>query len=240
MASTIQKFLGSYSKLDGFLSKWFTDLDKKCSRNSDKQIKASYYIWARYSIAIRSFRHLCEPQFLPDLYVIARCCIEYDASLLAVMEDQEAATSYLEFEKHAKANYLKKFGNTIDKNEKKIYENNLASLGVKNLEDYKWTKWCVKQGGYSGLIEKYEGIGATRLYFFLSGFAHSSVMAVKILQNTANPHKSLLMVVELVYSCYLIGTKPFLDKALGPIITSDSEKCKGEFDEVIHSFRSRL
>jgi hypothetical protein len=236
MTSTIQKFLDSYSKLEGFLSKWITDLDKKCNMNSDNPIKASYYIWARYSIAIRSFRYLCEPQFFPDLCVIARCCIEYDASLSAVLKDQDAATNYLEFEKHAKANYLKKFGNIIDKNKKKIYENDLASLGVKNLEDYKWTKWCAKQGGYSGLIEKYETKDAKRLYSLLSELVHGSVMAVKFLQNTANPNKNLLMVVELVYSGYLIGTQSFLDKALGPIITSDSEQCKREFDEVIHSF----
>ena len=186
MASTIQKFVDSYGKLEKFLGKWITHLDKRCVKNTDNQIVASSYVWARYTISIRTLRRLCEPQFLPDLYVIARCCIEYDASLLAVMEDQEAATNYLEYEKHAKANYLKKSGNTIDKNEKKIYENILASLGVKNLEDYKWTKWCVKQGGYSGLIEKYEGIDAKRLYFFLSEFVHSSVMAVKMLPGWNN------------------------------------------------------
>jgi hypothetical protein len=239
MASTIQKFLDSYSKLEEFLSKWITDLNKKCNRNSDNQIKASYYIWARYSIAIRSFRHLCQPQFLPDLYVIARCCLEYDASLLAVLNDQGAATNYLEFEKHAKTNYLRKFGNNIDKNKKKTYENNLASLGVKNLEDYKWTKWCVKQGGYSGLIEKYNGKDAKRNYFFFSEFSHGSVMAVKILQNISNPDKNLLMmqdIVNLVYLGYLDETNSFLEKALGPIITSDSENCRKEFDEVTRLF----
>ncbi|MBN1795043.1 MAG: hypothetical protein JW804_00060 [Sedimentisphaerales bacterium] len=235
----IEKFFRSYNKLEDFLKKWITILDKKCTKNPDNQIKASYYIWARYSIAIRSFKRLCEPQFLPDLYVIARCCLEYDASLSAILNDQEAATDYLEFEKHAKANYLRKFGNTIDKNKKKTYENNLALLGVKNIENYKWTKWCAKQGGYIGLIEKYEGTDAKRNYFFFSELSYGSVMAMKILQNISKSDKFLLMmqdIINLVYTGYIVGTNSFLEKVLGPIITSDSEQCKKDFDEIEQFF----
>jgi hypothetical protein len=190
-------------------------------------------------MSIHTLRRLCEPQFFPDLCVIARCCLEYDASLLAVIDDQDAAKNYLEFEKHAKANYLRKFGDAIDNDEKALYENILASQGVDDIEDYKWDKWCVKQGGYSGLIENYNGKDAKRNYFFFSEFSHGSVMAVKILQNISNPDKNLLMmqdIVNLVYLDYLDGTNSFLKKVLGPIITSDSENCRKEFDEVTRLF----
>lgn len=237
MTSMIQKFLNSYSKLEEFLSKWITDLDKKCNRNSDNQIKASYYIWARYSIAIRSFRRLCEPQFFPDLCVIARCCIEYDASLLAVLSDQGVATNYLEFEKHAKASHLRKFGNTIDNNKKALYENILASQGVEDVENYKWDKWCAKQGGHTGLIREYESEDAIKLYSLWSHLSHGSVVGIRILQNTPDIASELLakLIVE-TYSSYLCATKSFLDKLFGLIITPDSENCKEEFDEVTRLF----
>jgi len=96
MTSTIQKFLDSYSKLEKFLGKWITYLDKRCVGNTDNQIEASYYVWARYTISIRTLKRLCKPQFFPDLCVIARCCLEYDASILAIMLDEDLAKNYLE------------------------------------------------------------------------------------------------------------------------------------------------
>jgi hypothetical protein len=237
MASTIQKFLDSYSKFKEFLMKWSIPLDKRCVGNTDEQIEASYYVWSRYSISIHTLRRLCEPHFFPDLCVIARCCLEYDASLLAVMSDKNLAKNYLEFEKHAKANYLRKFGNSIDKNKKTLYENILASQGVEDIENYKWDKWCAKQGGHTGLIKKYESEDALKLYSFWSHLAHGSVMGIRILQNTPDIAAELLAkLVDVTYSGYLCVTKSFLDKTLGLIITQDSENCKKEFNEVTRLF----
>jgi hypothetical protein len=237
MTSTIQKFLDSYGKLDKFLNKCITLLDKRCVGNTDKQIEASYYVWARYTISIHTVRRLCEPRFFPDLCVIARCCLEYDASLLAVLNDQCAATDYLEFEKHAKASHLRKFGDTLDNNKKALYENILASQGVEDVENYKWDKWCAKQGGHTGLIKKYEGEDAIKLYSLWSHLAHGSVMGIRILQNTPGIASELLMkLIVGTYSSYLCATKSFLDKVFGLIITQDSENCKEEFNEVTRLF----
>ncbi len=237
MTIKIQKFSASYSKLVEFLSKWGQYLDKLCVSNSDNQIESSYYVWARYSMSIHTIKRLCSPKFFPDLCVIGRCCLEYHASLLAIISDKNAAKDYLEFEKHAQAEHMRKFGNTIDNNKKASYKKILASQGVENLDDYKWNKWCAKQEGHTGLIKKYEDESALKLYSLWSHIAHGSVSGIRILQNT--PHiapKLLTDLVDSTYSGYLCVTKSFLVKAFGLIITKDSESCKKEFDEVARLF----
>ena len=234
--NTLAKFASSSSQLMCFLNNWIETIDRKCEGSSDSPIKARYYIWARYTMSIRTLKHLCKTEFFPDMCVIARSCLEFSASLKAVLSDASAADDYVEFEKHAKSDYLRLVEGTAGNQKVAQLTESLNELSVDNPDDYRWNKWCSKQGGYAKLIEQHLGHDARRLYFFFSDFAHGSIGAVKILQNSLPSTDWLKRLIEAVYSDYLCSTKSFIDKVLGPIIPNDSQKCKNEFNEVIALF----
>lgn len=226
------KFQHSTEKLMEFLNRWAKPLGEKCEdNNASSQQKASYYIWARYSMSIKTIRQICSIEFFPDLCVIGRCCLEVSASLQAVLLDEQAATDYLEFEKHSKSNHYKNYLKNSG-NHKKIVqaEEHLRKLGVENPYNYKNKCWYKK--GYSSLVKKYKGNDERELYFFFSDFTHGSINAIRILQNQQPSPKLLESPIKLVYSDYILSTKSFLDKVWGQITTDDSEKCKNEFNEI--------
>lgn len=227
------KFQHSTGKLMEFLNKWAKPLGKKCEdKNASNQQKASYYLWARYSMSIKTIRHICAIEFFPDLCVIGRCCLEISASLQAVLSDEKAANDYLEFEKHSKSNYLKYLKSIGETQKATRFEENLSELGVENPENYKWNKWCAQSGGYSKLIQNHKGPEEREFYLFSSDFAHGSIIAIQILQNLKPSSKLLESLIQMVYSDYILSTKSFLDKVWGQIITNDSKKCKNEFYEI--------
>jgi hypothetical protein len=98
-----KKFGCSSDKLMEFLTLWAKPLSEKCENiSASSQQKASYYIWARYSMSIKTIKQICVIEFFPDFCVIGRCCLEVSASLQAVLSNEQAANYYLEFEKHSK------------------------------------------------------------------------------------------------------------------------------------------
>jgi len=233
--NALEKFACSSDELMHFLSNWVEPIDRKCEGNNDNQIKASYYIWARYSMSIRTLKHLCKIEFFPDLCVIARSCLEFSASLRAVLSDKNAADDYIEFEKHATSNYLRYLENKGEIEKTVRLREHLSELDAENPNDYKWKKWCARHSGITGLIEKYTP-EASRLYNFLSDFAHGSVLAIRFFQNKSPSPDLLENLIGCVYSDYICSTKSFIDKVWGPIITDDSQRCKSEFDQVAGRF----
>jgi len=233
----LEKFRYSSDKLIEFLGNWAKPFEEKCEKSKDNQLRASYYIWARYSMSIKTLRNICRIEFFPDLCVIGRCCLEFSASLQAVLSDKKAADDYIQFEKHSKSNYYKKYLKSSGKHEKiaKAKEH-LRELGVENPDNYKWDKWCARLDGFSKLIENHKGPKERELYSFFSDFAHGSIIAVQILQNLQPSIELLEKPIKLVYSDYILSTKTFLDKVWGPIITNESEKCKREFNQVAQLF----
>jgi hypothetical protein len=167
--------------------------------------------------------------------VIARCCIEFSASLRAVLTEKDLATDYLQFEKHAKSNYYKKFGDTMEPMKIQQMQNYLKSLGVENTDDYKWDKWCRRVGGITNLIRKYAPQSEI-LYWQFSHFAHGSVLALQILRRMVQNDRRPVDMVDLVYCDYLISTEGFVEQFWGPVVTSESERCKSELWDVAVAF----
>ena len=229
----LTKFRHSSDKLMEFLNRWAKPLDERCeNNNASSQQKASYYIWARYSMSVKTLKHICKIEFFPDLCVIGRCCLEFSASLKAVLSDERAADDYLAFEKHAKAKCLRILTNSGDLEKADQAKKHLSELGVGNPDDYKWDKWCARLGGITNLIKKYKSDEAYQLYSFFSDFAHGSVIAIRILQNQPPSAKLLEKTIKTLYSDYILSTKSFLDEVWGQIVTTESDKCKKDFDGV--------
>jgi hypothetical protein len=221
----LMKFQHSSDKLMEFLRKWAKPLSERCeNNNASSQQKASYYLWARYSMSIKTIKQIFSVEFFPDICVICRCCLEVSASLQAVLSDEQEANNYLEFEKHSKSNHircLKYIGKT---KEAVRLEKHLSEFGIESIDNYKSKCWY--KGGYSKLVKDHKGPDERELYFFFSDFTHSSVNAIRTLQNLQAPPNLLESLVKLVYSDYICSTKSFLDKTWGEIVTGDSEKCK--------------
>lgn len=233
----ITKFRHSSDKLMEFLNNWAKPLDERCeNNNASSQQKASYYIWIRYSMLIKTIKQICAVEFFPDLCIIGRCCLEFSVFLQAVLSDKQAADDYIEFEKHAKSNYLRLFGDMSNTQKTTEFEKHIKEFGVENPNNYKWNKWCAKQGGYARLIEKYKGTNERKLYSFFSDFAHGSIIAIRILQNQQPSTSLLIKTIKLVSSDYILSTKSFLEEAWGPIVTEDSQKCKNEFNQLAQMF----
>ena len=228
----LENFKKSTDKLVEFLNKWAGPLSERCEKNnSSSQQKASYYLWLRYSMSIKTIKQICSIEFFPDLCVIGRCCLEISASLQAVLSDEQVAQDYLEFEKHSKSNHYRKFLKKSDDYERiSQAEEHLNKIGVKNPDNYK--KKCWYKYGYAQLVETYKGEKDRELYFFLSDYVHSSINAFKITKDMRSCQKLLEKTIKLVYSDYIILTKSFLDNVWDEIIIGDRDKCENEFIEI--------
>jgi hypothetical protein len=213
-------------RLESFLQQWAQPLDQQCRNHADIQVKAAYCIWARYTMSIRTVVHLSEPQFIPDLFVIARCCVEFNASLNAVLNDVNVAEQYLDFEKSALCSYVKYLEENDRTDDAENAREILKQMGVTDPTKHKSKKWC-KQG-YTKLVQKHAP-NAVNLYGQLSDFVHGSVVALRFMERqrpTEDGPGRIQMITDLGY---VSSTKTFLDRAWGVIITDESERCKNDF-----------
>ena len=195
----------------------------------DDQRKASFYVWCRYTISIHTFHQICEPHYLPDIYVIARSCVEYDAYLKGIIADSKLAKDYLEFPHKARAYYakmLERLGGYSSELAK--LEPDLEKVFGNNWRKEASMKWCET----SKLVEKYGGPDQRHLYYWWSHFTHGSTLAMEMLMCTAPSQDRLDAVVTAVYCLYVLSTKEFLCFAWGPIVTPDSDSCKRAFQAI--------
>lgn len=101
------------------------------------------------------------------------------------------------------------------------------------------TTWCARQGGITGLMQTYGSATDLRLYNMLSHFAHGPIKAMQTLDGKIdNPEQWLAQMIGDTYARYLGSTRGFLSAVWGPIITSESERCKSDFLEVETVFRA--
>jgi len=229
--SITAKFKRSYICLQKFLDNWTEKIQDRCL--GDDQLKASFYIWARYTISIRTLHQICDPQYIPDIYVIARSCLECYASLMGVMADAGLAKDYLEFPDRARAYYGKVLEDLGLSSELAKLEPDLRKAFGDNWRKIKRRiHWAQEQGGISKLVEQYGGSEDRCFYAWWSHFTHGSASALEALQRTSPTQEPLDTVINVVYSRYMLSTSDFLDFAWGPVLTSDSESCKSEF---VHS-----
>lgn len=223
MKDLTYKFNQSYAYLQKFLDNWTEKIQERCIGN--EQRKASFYVWSRYTISIHTFHQICDPHYIPDIYVIARSCLEYEAALKGIIADPELAKSYLEFPNRAKAYYCKKLEELDYSDELAKLEPDLKKVFGDNWRRKASPKWSV----ISNLINDYLGPDERRLYAFWSHFTHGSAVALNWLQNTIPTQNQLETPVTFVYGAYCLSTSDFLDFVWGSIVTHDSDSCKNEF-----------
>ena len=229
--SSLNKFFESVQNLQIFLDKWSVPFDKRCEDSSDNQIRAAYYLWVMYSLSILAIRILCNTEFLPVLFVISRSCLEFDASLKAVLEDKKIAESYIEYEKHALCSYYKYLQDTKNIPRAKEVKNKMDQMGVCNPGQFKNKKWYPK--GYSSLVEKYLGAEGKILYSLSSDFVHGSIATFRFLKNNPPPQDSwIYRIIAVTYNGYIISTRSFLDKAWESNTTHDGKACMDDFVQV--------
>jgi len=213
-----------------FLKEWTQPLDERCKGNADPQVQAAYYVWARYTMSIRTVVHLWQPEFIPDLFVVVRCCLEYKAALKAVLSDPAIAGQYLDFEKHALASYkryLEGEGQT-----KKVAEvcGMLKEMGVADCAKYKSKGWC--KNGYGALIKNHGDSKDSVLYGDLSDFVHGSIVSLRFLQRQPTATDQGLRMRKMTCLGYVVATKEFLDKVWGAY---EGKRCKGALVQVAKS-----
>lgn len=205
---------------------------ERCQGHDQRQ--AAYYVWARYSMSMRTLDAMLDPQLIPDLLVICRGCLEFDVALEAVIKDGNAAREYLAFEKHAKAHYLKILSRQGDIARLLMRRAQFDETFGEDPEDFRHNSWCAKFQGITGLMRKLQRTNDLRIYNILSHFAHGSIWAMQMLDGRiTDPEKTLATMVEAIYTSYVSSSRSFISFIWEPLTTPEGDKCKKDFVEVI-------
>ena len=167
----INTFKRSYALLQRFCGAWLPSIEERCK--SDQQRQAAFYLWARYSMSMGTLDALYAPHFVPDVSLICRACLEFDVSLESVTKDKNVARDYLEFDKHAKANYLKMRRKQGDIDRLLALKEQFVQTFGEEPDDLGRSRnsWCATHGGITGLMEKFGRKEDRCLYNLLSQFA---------------------------------------------------------------------
>jgi len=225
---SISRFKKSYAVLQAFYDQWLVRLRERCEAHDQRQ--AAYYVWWRYSMSIRTLDAILDPHLIPDLSVICRGCLEFDVSLEAIIKDGNVARDYLEFDKHAKAHYLKILSKQGDIDRLLMRREQFDETFGEDPDDFGRNSWCAKYQGITGLMNKLERSIDIRLYNMLSHFAHGSILAMQTLDaNIVDPDKTLATMIEGAYTSYLDSTRRFVWFAWEPLTTPEGEQCKNDF-----------
>lgn len=229
---SISRFRQSYAVLQTFYERWLVLIGERCQGHDQRQ--AAYYVWARYSMSMRTLNAMLDPRLIPDLSVICRGCLEFDVSLEAIIKDENVARDYLEFDKHAKARYLKILSKQGDIDRLLMRREQFNETYGEDPDDFGRNSWCAKYQGITGLIQKLERPADLRVYNMLSHFAHGSIWAMQILDgNITDPDKTLATMIESAYTSYLDSSHSFFWFVWEPLTTPEGEQCKNDFLEVV-------
>lgn len=222
------RFKQSYPVLQNFYSAWWDRIAERCKGHDQRQ--AAYYVWARYSMSMCTLDAIRDPHLIPDLWVICRGCLEFDVGLEAVIKVGNAAHEYLEFEKHAKARYLRILREHGDIGRLLMRRAQFDEMFGEDPEDFRQLSWCAKFQGITGLMRKLQRTNDLRIYNMLSHFSHGSIWAMQILDGRiTDPEKTLAEMVEATYNRYLSSSRSFIWFIWEPLTTPEGEKCKNDF-----------
>lgn len=225
-------FKRSFPILQGFYETWICRIEQRCLGHNHRQ--AAYYVWARYSMSMSTINALLDPKLIPDLTVICRGCLEFDVTLEAVSKFSELANAYLDFEKSAKAEYLRLLGKQGEIERLLKRRQQFQERFSDEPEGVRGTSWCHKEGGITGLMNRLDRQQDRRLYSILSHFAHGSVVALQMLDGgIEDPEKYLAQSVASTFTRYLESSRAFLDFIWQPVITPEGERCKHDFNAVM-------
>ena len=151
MVGATDNFKKSFPLLVKFLDCWVGKIKSQCS--SDAQRRAAWYVWGRYSLSIHTVHKICEPSYLPDLWLIGRSCLEHDAALQGIMASEKLANDFLGFESKAKA-YLGKIYDSLSKGANvKAIESAMKAIAGEQWRDHAKFKWC----NITTIVKEYGG-----------------------------------------------------------------------------------
>ncbi|REJ88246.1 MAG: hypothetical protein DWQ35_19905 [Planctomycetota bacterium] len=188
-------------------------------------------------MSMRTLEALLHPHLIPDVPVICRGCLEFNVSLEAILKDDNVARDYLDFDKHAKARYLKILGKQGDINRLLMRREQFDETFGEDPEDFGRKSWCAKYQGITGLIRHLNRDNDERLYNILSHFAHGSVWAMQALDgNIADPDTTLATMIEGAYASYLKSSRSFIWFVWEPLTTQEGEQCKSDYLEIETSY----
>ena len=228
---SIARFKQSYAVLQKFYEAWLARIGKRCQGHDQRH--AAYYVWVRYSMSMRTLDAILDPALIPDLCVICRGCLEFDVTLEAVIKDANTARDYLEFDKHAKAHYLRLLSKQGDIDRLLTRRDQFDETFGEDPEDFRQTSWCAKQGGITGLMRTLNRTIDLRLYNIFSHFAHGSIWAMQTLDgNITDPANTLARTIDGAYARYLGSSREFISFIWEPLMTPEGEQCKNDFLEV--------
>ncbi len=228
----IPRFKQSFAYLQKFYDAWLLRIEERCKGHLQRH--AAYYVWARYSMSMGTLDAICNPHLIPDLSVICRGCLEFDVALEAVIKDEDLVRDYLEFDKHAKARYMKILGKQGDVGRLLMRRAQFTETFREEPEDFGRNSWCARYQGITGLMQKLERSNDLCIYNMLSHFAHGSVWAMQTLDgHILDPEKTLAMMVESVYTTYLKLSRSFIWFIWEPLATPEGGRCKNDFLEVL-------
>jgi hypothetical protein len=233
-STSAARFQESFSHLTRFLGNWADKIDQQA--HQDRQREACYYIWARWTLLIRTIHHTCGPAYIPDIYLLTRSCIECDASFKAIQAEPKLADEYLDFPDKAKAYYAWLCQELGDADGLAALEPELKACFGNDWEKHKAMQWLPKTGpmktSTSELVETYCGPDARLIYAHSSHFVHGSAVVAQYMRNTMPTGSDLDKAIGLVYSGYLLSTRDLLKIVWGPVLQKDSELCQKEFSDV--------
>ncbi len=233
----IADFKRSYAALTRFHTSWLPRIQARCSGHDQRE--AAFYVWARYSMSMRTLDALSDPHLIPDLSVICRGCLEFDVALEAVMRDPGTARDYLEFVKHAKARYLRILGEQNQFDRMLFRRQQFEEEFGESPEEFGRSSWCARQQGITGLMRSLERTADLRIYNILSHFAHGSVWAVQTLDGgISNPEDALGALVNGTYVKYLKSSQAFVQFVWEPLTTPEGERCKCDFNQVLAAYET--
>lgn len=224
-----ERFLRSAPYLLRFLKDWGDKLWDRCA--GDGQRKAGFLIWSRYTMSIRTLQRLCDPCLMPDIYLIGRACMEFDASLKAVLKDPDQARRYIEYEDKAAAHFGKLLQQSGQATALAQMEPRLRRVFGPDWLKKASTKWA----NTTEIIAAYGDPDAKIGYAWWSHFAHGSVVAMEFLHGIMPTQRKLDEAIGSIYSSYTLSTSEFLESVWGQIVTIDSDRCKKEFNVVMAS-----
>jgi hypothetical protein len=223
----IPRFQQSYAVLQKIYDGWWLHVEERCKGHTQRQ--AAFYVWARYSMSMRTLGAICDPHLIPDLSVICRGCLEFDVALESVIRDENVAHDYLEFDKHARAHYLKILSKQGDLGRLLMRRAQFADTFGEEPEAFGANSWNTKYGGITGLMQKLKRMNDLCLYNILSHFAHGSVWAMQALAgNIVAPEKTLATMIDSVYTTYLNSSRSFVWFIWEPLTTPQGDKCKND------------
>lgn len=222
----------SHAVLHKFYERWLVRIGERCQGHDQRQ--AAYYVWARYSMSIRTLDAIHDPHLIPDVSLICRACLEFDVALEAVIKDESTARDYLEFDKHATARYLRILSKQGDIDRLLRRREQFDEAFGEDPDDYRRTSWCAKQQGITGLMRTLGRTNEIRLYNMLSHFAHGSIWAMQTLdRKITDPERISTTMVESAYISYLGSSRAFISFIWEPITTPEGESCKSDFTDIL-------